>query len=222
MFDYTIIRSKRITIAIHIKPTGDIEVRAPKKVPKERIENFLKLKEKWIEEKVRIAKVKLKKREDFAVAPKDTLTFLGEDYPIYYAENCSFDNEKFTIPKGEFSEVKPLIIKLYKKLAREVIVERVQLFSEKTGLIPTAIRINSATTRWGSCSGKNSLNFSWRLIFAPLDVLDYVVVHELSHIAQLNHSAKFWLVVQNILPDYKDREKQLKRLQDKISREDWT
>ena len=66
-----------------------------------------------------------------------------------------------------------------------------------------SIRINNATTRWGSCGYKDSLNFSWRLIMAPASVVDYVVIHELMHLKQKNHSRKFWAEVAKIMPDYK-------------------
>ena len=86
---------------------------------------------------------------------------------------------------------------------------------------PSAVRINGAKTRWGSCSGKKSINFSWRLIMASDDVIDYVVVHELAHLLELNHSARFWAVVEKILPDCRERRKQLRELQKRLATEDW-
>jgi len=86
---------------------------------------------------------------------------------------------------------------------------------------PTAVKINGAKTRWGSCSAKKSLNFSWRLVMADDSVIDYVVVHELAHITEMNHSARFWAIVAGVLPDYKERQKQLKALQKRLNAEDW-
>jgi predicted metal-dependent hydrolase len=77
-------------------------------------------------------------------------------------------------------------------------------------LKPVAIKITEARKRWGSCGSKGTLNFSWRLIMAPMEVIDYVIVHELAHIGQLNHSPTYWRKVAEILPDYKKREKWLK------------
>ena len=86
---------------------------------------------------------------------------------------------------------------------------------------PIAVKVNSAKTRWGSCSGRNSINFSWRLIMADDDVIDYVIVHELAHIKEHNHSDRFWAVVASVLPDYKMRQAKLKILQKKLASEDW-
>jgi hypothetical protein len=83
-------------------------------------------------------------------------------------------------------------------------------FSIKTGHIPTSIRITDARQRWGSCTHKGGLNFSWRLIQAPPKIVDYVVVHELVHISQPDHSKKFWNKVREILPDYERRRKWLR------------
>ncbi len=72
------------------------------------------------------------------------------------------------------------------------------------------IRIKDQKTRWGSCSSKNNLNFSWRLIMAPERVLDYVVVHELCHLTHMNHGKEFWALVESVMPDYKDCKKWLR------------
>jgi predicted metal-dependent hydrolase len=106
-------------------------------------------------------------------------------------------------------------------LAKTHISERAGRFSEQMNVSPSAVKINGAKTRWGSCSASKSLNFSWRLLLADDDVIDYVVVHELAHITEMNHSARFWEVVADVLPDYKERQKCLKKLQKRLSVEDW-
>ena len=85
----------------------------------------------------------------------------------------------------------------------------------------TAVKINSAKGRWGSCSGKNSLNFSWRTVLASDDAIDYVVVHELAHTIEHNHSSRFWNIVEKTLPDYRRRESEFKALSDRLARENW-
>ncbi|MBC8489925.1 MAG: M48 family metallopeptidase [Bacteroidetes bacterium] len=98
----------------------------------------------------------------------------------------------------------------YKLQLLKTITERVCMYSEMTGLIHRSIKITSAKKRFGSCSPNGSLNFSWRLMMAPLNIIDYVVVHELVHIEERNHSKNFWNKVRIILPDYKQSEKWLK------------
>ena len=95
-------------------------------------------------------------------------------------------------------------------LAKAELPRRVEYFSKLMGVQPTGVKITSAKTRFGSCSGKNSLCFSWRLMLYPPEAVDYVVVHELAHIKEKNHSAAFYKVVESVLPDYKARIKLLK------------
>lgn len=92
-----------------------------------------------------------------------------------------------------------------KALARQILPERTAYFSEKMGLYPTDVKITSARTRFGSCSAKNSICYSWRLMQYPPEAVDYVVVHELAHIAHKNHSPAFYACVARILPDYQAR-----------------
>lgn len=94
--------------------------------------------------------------------------------------------------------------------ALKVIPERVEYFAKVIGVTYGKITIRNQKTRWGSCSSKGNLNFNCLLMLAPPEVLDYVVVHELCHRKQMNHSKAFWLEVEKVLPDYKEVRKWLK------------
>lgn len=96
--------------------------------------------------------------------------------------------------------------------AAEVLPKRVEYYAKQMGVQPTGVKITSAKTRFGSCNGKNSLCFSWRLMLYPPEAVDYVVVHELAHIKEKNHSPAFYAVIAAVLPDYKRREQLLKNL----------
>jgi len=99
----------------------------------------------------------------------------------------------------------------YKERAYEKISERVQWYALKNGFQYNKIKITQAQKRWGSCSSKGNLNFSWRLIMAPLPVVDYVVVHELAHLVEKNHSKAFWSKVKMLMTDYQKQQEWLKR-----------
>ena len=101
-------------------------------------------------------------------------------------------------------------INKHKKYARKIFESRVQYFHQFTGGNYTSITIRDQKTRWGSCSGRGTLSFNWRLILAPPEILDYVVVHELCHLTHMNHSKEFWNLVESVIPDYKIRRKWLK------------
>lgn len=99
---------------------------------------------------------------------------------------------------------------ILRRRAAELIPQRVAYYAPLMGVTPTGIKITSARTRFGSCSGKNSLCFSWRLMLYPPAAVDYVVVHELAHIRHHNHSREFWNFVESVMPDYPARQSLLR------------
>ncbi len=105
----------------------------------------------------------------------------------------------------------------YREAAKEYIPKRVAYYAGLLGVDYNTITIRDQKTRWGSCSSKGNLSFSWRLILAPPKVLDYVVVHELCHRKEMNHSPRFWALVESIIPDYKTHRKWLKENGEKLS-----
>lgn len=105
---------------------------------------------------------------------------------------------------------RPELEKKYREMARDKITERATYFARLMGVRYGRISIRASKTRWGSCSAGGNLNFHWKLILMPEEILDYVVVHELAHRKEMNHSPSFWAEVERILPDYKERRKWLK------------
>ncbi|HMV29526.1 MAG TPA: M48 family metallopeptidase, partial [Anaerolineales bacterium] len=100
--------------------------------------------------------------------------------------------------------------KWYKTQALTIFTERVNHYANLHGLIPKEVKVNSAKTRWGSCTSAGTLNFTWRLVMAPLEVIDYVVLHELAHLKVKNHSPRFWKLVESLCPDFKHHRKWLR------------
>lgn len=220
--EYQIIRSRRRTIAICISKDGAVLVRAPLRTAQSTIDRFVGEKQDWILEKSALMAANAAVREKFSITAGSFLRLLGNDYPVVLGENIDFTGNVFTITQEDSGETKPRIVDLYKTIAQRVIPERVAFFSKQTGLTPASVRIGSATTSWGSCTGKNGLHFSWKLIMAEQEVIDYVVVHELAHTMEHNHSARFWRLVEKILPDYQERRAKLKLLEKKLQGQDWS
>jgi predicted metal-dependent hydrolase len=102
--------------------------------------------------------------------------------------------------------------------AMEVIPRRVAHYAPIVGVSYGRITIRNQKTRWGSCSGKGNLNFNCLLMLAPPEVLDYVVVHELCHRREMNHSPRFWALVEQVLPDWRQRRQWLKTHGDALMR----
>jgi len=202
--NYQLIRSKRRrkTISLQIKEDGGIFIYAPYRTPKWEIEKFINEKESWISEKLSEQQRSIRKAED-------GFLYLGELFPLEMENNKSeryplkLSFGKFVLDKDHIEKARDLFIQWYKREAKEKIRERVDYYSKRLQLFPKAIKITSARYRWGSCSRDNRLSFSWRIITAPLSVIDYVLIHELVHTKEKNHSKSFWSYVESIIPNYK-------------------
>jgi predicted metal-dependent hydrolase len=112
-------------------------------------------------------------------------------------------SEKRKEKKERFDNLTKKEIKEYKEIAKDVISKKVKYYADLYDFKYGDIKINSAKKRWGSCNVKNTLNFTWRLMFCPDYVVDYVVIHELCHIKEKNHSRSFWNLVEKYYPDFK-------------------
>lgn len=223
MIEYRLKRSQRKTVAIHITQAAEVEVRAPLKLPKATIDGFVAQKENWIRQKLALMQDRAQQRQGFSIGHGDTLLLMGKAYRVQESSDnrVRFDGESFHVPPVDFTTVKPALIKLYKRIAEGIIKERVAHFAGSMGVVPVSVSINAAQKRWGSCSGQNRLNFSFLLCMADAAAIDYVVVHELAHIREHNHSPRFWAIVQAVCPDYKQRQQTLKTLQQKLAAQDW-
>ena len=219
---YDLKRSRRRTVSIRVNEDASVEVRAPIGMSRKEIEAFLIQKQNWVNKKRALMQKHMADKQYFLSHAPKTLLFLGEEREVRPGSKPAFDGWYFYLPEGDFSELKPGLIRLYKHLAKGIIEERVKYFAEEMGVIPSKVRINSARTRWGSCSGKNSINFSWMLVMSGIPTIDYVVVHELAHIKEHNHSKVFWDVVRSVLPEYEISKAGLRILMKKLMGEDWS
>lgn len=202
-----IIRSKRKSIALIVGIDGSLIVRAPYKTTSKQIEAFVKEKEGWIRSKKEIA-TKLPRYKPKEFMPGEEFIYLGEIYTLVLVDEQSEPlvlSEHFLLLRSVVLNAKEVFTQWYKNQAKQVITARVNIFAEKYDFEYKRINITSAKTRWGSCSSKGSLNFTWRLVMAPQDVIDYVIVHELAHLKINNHSMEYWRELEQIMPDYRDR-----------------
>lgn len=209
-----LIRSHRRTISIIVENDGRVIVRAPNHIPHEEILRFIRLKKDWIKSKqVSVIDRKKKIRRKMYVTG-EKFPYLGNEYPLHYITNnknvFEFDGSKFIMNPNYKLQANDIFIRWYKMTAKKIISNKVQAFALQHGLKHGSIRINSAKTRWGSCSNKKNLNFSYRLVLTPEFVIDYIILHELAHTIEMNHSKKFWDIVKTLCPEYKKAEKWLK------------
>lgn len=224
MPEYRVVRSKRKTLGIYVLEDGQKEVRCPRHISDGEIEKFVAKHRHKLDFQADKKRQQVKKKAEFSLQPGDSLLYLGREYPLktVTARKAGFDFESFFVPEGlSGEESRQLIIKVYKSLARKILMQKTLDFARQMGLTPGSVKITSAKKRWGSCTSKKNINYSWRLIMAPESAVNYVVVHELAHLAQLNHSRRFWQLVEKYVPDRKEQSGKLRELQDRLSVENW-
>jgi len=214
-----LIRAKRRTIALIIERDGSLTVRAPKRATLKDIHGFVEEKADWI------IRSRAKMQAIIAIPVKqymdgECFPFLGADYELRLVPPqrpaLKFDGG-FTLSVSARERGEQAFIKWYKTQALTIFTERVNHYAALHGFEPRQIKVNSAKTRWGSCTSKGTINFTWRLVMAPLEVIDYVVLHELAHLKIKNHSPKFWKFVESICPDYNRQRKWLKEHGEKLN-----
>ena len=206
-----LVRSKRKTLSLIVETDGTLTVRAPLRMKEVDIRRFIQAKEKWIKRKQ--AGVRKDAPVQHQYVDGEAFLYLGKEIPLRIVPDqkpALVMDKSFKLTKSAQTQAEAVFTTWYKKQARMVLSERVEYFARGYGYKVGKIRISSARTRWGSCSSKETLSFTWRLVMAPLDVIDYVVVHELCHLKVMNHSKDFWAQVEAVLPDYKARRKWLK------------
>ena len=208
-----IIRTKRRTIALVVTRDARLIVRAPIKTPESYIIDIVKQKERWVRKK--IDEIKLRPSlPDKEFVSGEFFLFLGRSYPLRIKTNMPQPvilRDGIEVNIAVPSIIRETLIKWYKDEAKNKIAERCESISKITGYKPASLKISNAQKRWGSCSPRGDLNFSWHLILAPMEIIDYVIVHELVHLEVKNHSKHFWNKVRTIMPDYNDRRHWLKQ-----------
>lgn len=206
-----IIRSQRRTISLAVTADATLIIRAPLRTTLEYIQNLVWQKRLWINEK---QKLMTKNRETVKIknfVDDEEFLYLGQTYKLKTIDDHAITiTDALYFPKKYQPTASRQITLWYKNQARKIITARVNHYAQLTGWRYRSITINQASTRWGSCGPNNSLNFTWKLVMAPLEIIDYVVIHELAHLIEKNHSSRFWRQVANILPSYQERRRWLK------------
>lgn len=207
-----IIRTSRKTVSLIVNSKGELVVRAPLHVPDSLVKELVASKAAWIARKIEEVNTTSSLPEKQFVEGESFL-YLGRSYPLFFGDNLGINveiSDKLVVSCGK-DDVRDVLIHWYRQRALETITERCDHFSRVTGLRPSRIKISNAGKRWGSCSSQGNLNFAWRLVMAPPEVIDYVVVHELCHLREMNHSQQFWARVSSIMSDYESRRKWLRQ-----------
>lgn len=200
-----IIRSKRRTVALQVARDATLIVRAPELTTMDIIQRIVAKKSDWIRRKQEYVRKTYAQPSVKEFVNGEGFLYLGETYRLHIVadqtEPVRFD-KGFYLSLVEVDHARPIFLDWYKCEAKKVIKRRADWHARKAGFEYNQIKITDAKKRWGSCSPKGNLNFSWRLVMAPNRVIDYVVAHELAHLRHKSHSKDFWKTVAVMVPGY--------------------
>lgn len=223
-------RPYKRTIGITLEVNGRIQVSAPRRTTYTEIKDFLARHSVWIENNLAKYKAIREKYPRKEYREGEKFIFLGENkrlrfmpgngakvrvevketdlvVSIPFKEWITFDSHQ---PHPELANP---VRAFYAEAGRNILSTRLRHFSERMGLVPSSVCFRSQKTRWGSCSASGRISLNWRLVVAPLEVIDYVIVHELSHLVHYNHSMAFWNLVATEIPDHEAKRKWLRENQ---------
>lgn len=210
---------------MQISPEGEVIVRAPLRCRSEYIAEFVAKHQVWAQKNQQRVLERRAVRASFRLKNGDRLPFCGEDYNVVLWERDSLQmdgvEKVLYLPDLPVEGLRPRLYQLYKRHGRQFLQDRLDFWANRMGISYRNMRIGSAVRRWGSCSRDGNINLSWLLFFAPLEAVDYLLVHELSHRVEFNHSPRFWAVVQRYIPDYPSRKQLVNQTQQVLLSQGW-
>ena len=220
---YQLERRQRRTVGLKITENG-LVIHAPKRISQSHLESIIVLKADWIRKKLET--LIENKMPEMQWRHGETLLFMGNTVTL--AVEHDIRSKAVEYEPGVLQLAMPnhhdqtliarKVIQWYKKQALVDFTRRLEIFSSKLGVSFTSFNLSNAGSRWGSCNSRKEIRLNWRLLQAPPHIINYVVCHELAHLKEMNHSAKFWATVASIYPDYKVAEKELKALSANLHR----
>lgn len=223
---YLILKEQEVSFVIIKIPQSIIKLRFKKDVLvienstgflDETTQRFVQEKARWILTHLNRKKNYLDKIDKVKSLPEGKVWLLGKVYSYEFVKSKKnffrFEEQLLRVFTNEENPSLKTVYRVLRAFAQKFLVQRTELLSKETGLTPASIRIKVQRSKWGSCSSQKNINLNWRLIFLEPASIDYVIIHELCHLKHLNHSNKFWELVETYCPHYKSCEKYLKENQ---------
>ena len=206
-----IVRTNRVKTASVKVEAGKVSVVVPFKLPDDRIEKVVTDKAKWIREKIYLHNQHVISKPKEYVSG-ESFTYLGKNYRLKIAAGAvpsvKLKNGRLVVSLPKQQRTPENIMKAvtgwYRIHAEQKLKEKVERYADIVGVTPKSIGIRDFKSRWGSCHASGNIQFNWKIIIAPNHIVDYVVVHELCHMKQHDHSKQFWKLVERVVPDYLD------------------
>ena len=216
---YVVRRSQRRgTVSIAIDPSMGVLLTAPQATPIARLDRVVHDKARWIVERLRRGPVGAVRTPPREFVNGETFLYLGRQHRLKIvvgaATRVALTGGRLVVaaPVGSAAAVRKAVVAWYRHHAAERLPERAAIWAKKMGVPVPLVLIRDQRRRWGSCDPKGNLRFNWRIVQAPMRLVDYVVAHELVHLAHRNHTAGFWAALGRVMPDYETRRERLRQV----------
>ncbi len=206
---------KRASMGIHIDAYGHVEVQAPKETSDEIVIQLLERNWDQIQQKLKEIKERMLGPKERVYQHGETFLYLGKTYPIQISQDTTIkknhvvleeDMLRIVVKQLEDEKIKQALKRFYYQRCKALIEKSIKNYQSDFKVKPRSIRITDSKANWGTCDSQLQLTFNWRLAMAPLEVIDYVVVHEMCHMVHLNHDRSFWRLVGKMSPNFKEQE----------------
>lgn len=219
---YLLVRSSRRSIGMEVSAQG-LTVRAPLRASHTVIESVLREKTRWILQKLSDRAVRVDSTPRVHWQDGSSMPFLGGELQLRLHPQAPRTGELLSIglqrwvlhlradAEASAEQVRAVVAAWWLRHARQLLTERLQHYAPAMGVQWRSLRLSNARTRWGSAKADGSIMLNWRLLHYRLPVLDYVVIHELAHLRHMDHSPRFWAVVESVCPDYLQLRQALKQ-----------
>ena len=208
-----VVRTKRKkTASIEIKD-GLIRVLVPNSLTDKRVNSLLEERASWINKKIRLqAEMPPYRSKEYVNG--ETFTYLGRNYRLKLVNTDTtttrLKNGYLEVPAQSEKVIQASLADWYTSHALAKLEEKTGRYAKTLNVEPSSVTVKEYKSRWGSCSTSGDITYNWRIIMAPHRIVDYVVIHELCHLVELNHSDKYWKQVESLVPDYRERRAWLK------------
>lgn len=207
-----LVRIKRKDIEIQVAPNGACTVRAPLESTTDEVTSLVERRLTWIETKRAISSLNRRRPKEYVSG--ESFLLQGDEHGLNveshsWKKPLVFDGRRFMLKPEAAGEARELFVRFYKEQAKALLLEKVPVTANRLGYKPRSIKVLELGARWGSCSRAGGVNFNWKLAMLPPKVVDYLIIHELTHLDLPSHSDEFWRRVEAACPDYRKHEKWL-------------
>jgi predicted metal-dependent hydrolase len=205
--------ARRRTRELTVDRAGELVVHAPDSASTEELCRWIESKLLWVHGKLLAKEVNAGRESVLEVVSGETISYLGRNYRLKLVDRqdrpLALRGEWFCLRKSDRGNAATLFQKWYQTTGAQWVERRVKTWVNKVGVVPKKLAVSGLGFRWGSCGKTGILLFNWRLFQLPVRVIDYVVVHEMAHLREHNHTPEFWRILDRALPDWRERKQEL-------------